>query len=53
MNPLVSTMLLSAAVAGASLTALWLVSVVKRDASIIDPAWGAGFVVIAGSGRAI
>ncbi len=26
---------------------LWLVSLVKRDSSIVDPFWGAGFVVIA------
>ena len=29
------------------LTALWVVSVYLEDASIIDPFWGAGFVVVA------
>lgn len=28
------------------LTVVWLVSVVLRDASIIDPCWGTGFVVV-------
>ncbi len=28
------------------LTLLWLVSVVKRDASIVDPFWGLGFVIL-------
>jgi steroid 5-alpha reductase family enzyme len=26
---------------------LWLISLLKRDASIVDPFWGAGFVVVA------
>ena len=25
---------------------LWLVSITKRDASIVDPYWGFGFVVL-------
>ncbi len=29
------------------MTALWVVSLVKRDASIVDPFWGLGFVAIA------
>jgi steroid 5-alpha reductase family enzyme len=31
----------------ASLTLLWLVSLARRDASLIDPFWGLGFVIIA------
>lgn len=31
----------------AAMTLLWLVSLAKRDASIIDPAWGLGFVLLA------
>ncbi|REJ94166.1 MAG: DUF1295 domain-containing protein [Planctomycetota bacterium] len=29
------------------MTLLWLLSVAKRDASIVDPFWGSGFVVVA------
>ncbi|MBX3419958.1 MAG: DUF1295 domain-containing protein [Pirellulaceae bacterium] len=29
------------------MTGLWLLSVVRRDASIVDPFWGSGFVVLA------
>lgn len=29
------------------MTGLWIVSLFKRDASIIDPCWGLGFVIIA------
>ncbi len=28
-------------------TGLWLVSLAKRDASIVDPCWGLGFVIVA------
>ena len=36
-----------AAVVGLMLL-VWLVSLVRRDASIIDPFWGSGFVLVAG-----
>ena len=29
------------------MTVLWLISVIKRDASIVDPFWGSGFIVVA------
>ena len=31
----------------ASMVLLWLISLYRRDASVVDPAWGAGFVMIA------
>lgn len=30
-----------------SMIVLWIVSLIRRDASIVDPFWGAGFVVVA------
>ena len=39
--------LVGLATALAMMTAVWLVSVVKRDAGIIDIFWGAGFVLLA------
>jgi len=47
MSPLSETMLLSLTGVAALVTAVWIASVVKRDASIIDPFWGAGFVLVA------
>jgi steroid 5-alpha reductase family enzyme len=40
-------LLLSAAVIAAAMTALWVVSLALRDASIVDIFWGAGFVLVA------
>ena len=40
-------LLVDAAVVGASMFALWLVSLPLRDASIVDPFWGFGFVLVA------
>lgn len=34
-----------AVIAGA-MTLLWLVSLVRRDASIVDPFWGSGFILV-------
>jgi len=31
----------------AVMTLLWLVSLARRDASVVDPFWGAGFVIVA------
>lgn len=33
-------------VVAAALTALWLISLLLRDASIVDPFWGTGFVIV-------
>jgi steroid 5-alpha reductase family enzyme len=42
-----SVLLWSAAGAFALLTAVWLVSLALRDVSIVDPAWGLAFVLVA------
>ena len=47
MSPLGQTLLVTLAVTLAVLFVLWLVSVVRRDASIVDPFWGCGFVIVA------
>lgn len=47
MIPLYETLLLTLATTTGIMAALWVVSLWKRDASIVDPAWGAGFVVVA------
>ena len=41
------TLALAAAVAGGAMLLLWLVSLARRDASIVDIFWGPGFVLIA------
>ncbi|MBS0205843.1 MAG: DUF1295 domain-containing protein [Planctomycetes bacterium] len=46
MSPLASALLNSLLAVVAALTCLWLVSLVRRDASIIDPFWGTGFVLV-------
>jgi len=46
-TPLLHAVLLAAAVAGAAMLLLWLVSLRLRDASIVDPFWGTGFVLLA------
>ncbi len=47
MDGLVATFALSAGAVLALLVATWLVSLALRDVSIVDIAWGLGFVVIA------
>ena len=47
MDGLVATLALSAGAVLALLIATWLVSLALRDVSIVDIAWGLGFVVIA------
>jgi steroid 5-alpha reductase family enzyme len=37
----------------ALMVVVWLISVVMRDASIVDIAWGAGFVVVAWTAFAV
>lgn len=46
MTPLTTMSLNSLIVVLAILTVLWLVSLARRDASIIDPFWGTGFVLV-------
>jgi steroid 5-alpha reductase family enzyme len=46
MTVITSTLLNSFLVLTATLTCLWLISLARRDASIIDPFWGAGFVLV-------
>jgi steroid 5-alpha reductase family enzyme len=40
----------SAGVLAAAMVLLWLVSLVRRDASIADPFWGTGFALVAWTG---
>lgn len=47
------TMLWSAAAIVALMVAVWVISVVIKDASIVDIAWGAGFVVVAWTAFAV
>lgn len=47
MSPLVQTLTVNLTVMVAAMTLLWLLSLAKRDASIIDPMWGMGFVIVA------
>jgi steroid 5-alpha reductase family enzyme len=47
-----SLMLVSAAIIASMMLALWLLSLVLRDASIVDIAWGPMFVVLAAVGAA-
>jgi steroid 5-alpha reductase family enzyme len=44
-----SVILINLAVAATGMLLLWVVSLVKKDASIVDPCWGLGFVMIAWS----
>lgn len=48
MSPLAQTLLLNLGVIATVMTLVWLVSLALKDASIIDPCWGAGFVLVAG-----
>ena len=47
MSPLATPLLVTLIVTMAMLTGLWVLSVRLRDASIVDPFWGAGFVIVA------
>lgn len=46
MSALTQTSLTAAAVVMAAMLALWLISLRVRDAGIIDPFWGCGFVLV-------
>ena len=41
------TMWLTLVAIVAMMTLVWLLSLIRRDASIVDPFWGAGFVLVA------
>jgi len=47
MSPMALTLLITLAVLLGLMTVLWLASVARRDASLVDPFWGTGFVVVA------
>jgi steroid 5-alpha reductase family enzyme len=46
MTPLTEMLLESFTCVMAMLTGLWLLSLARKDASIVDPFWGTGFVVV-------
>ena len=48
MTPLTAMLLNSVLVVIATMTCLWLFSLARRDASIVDPFWGTGFIVVTG-----
>jgi steroid 5-alpha reductase family enzyme len=52
MSPFGLTLSVNLAALVVLMTALWAVSVYVRDASIIDPCWGVGFVLVAWLSRA-
>jgi len=47
MSPLLQTLLTNLAVTLVLMFLLWLVATTRRDASIVDPFWGTGFIVVA------
>jgi steroid 5-alpha reductase family enzyme len=47
MSPLLQTLLTNLLVIQLTMAALWIVSTRRRDASIVDPFWGTGFVIVA------
>lgn len=47
MSPLYQTMLMTFVSLQSLMVMLWVISVVRRDASIVDPFWGTGFVIVA------
>jgi steroid 5-alpha reductase family enzyme len=49
MTPLPSTLLLNLSITLSGMLVLWTISLSLRNASIVDPFWGMGFVVIAWS----
>ena len=46
MTPLIAILSNSLLLVIATTTCLWLVSLVRRDASIVDPFWGMGFILV-------
>lgn len=47
LSPLSQTLLANLGVIVLAMCALWIVSLVRRDASIVDPFWGTGFASVA------
>ncbi len=47
MSPFLQTTVISLMAITAIMVVLWLAGTARRDASIIDPFWGAGFVIVA------
>lgn len=47
MAPLTQTLLVTLATLLVTMFVLWLASTFRRDASIVDPFWGTGFVIVA------
>ncbi len=47
MPPVAQISVLSLAAVATVMFVLWLISIFRRDASIVDPFWGLGFVVVA------
>lgn len=47
MSPLTQTLMMNLLVIAIIMLALWVVGIVRRDASIVDPFWGTGFVIVA------
>lgn len=47
MNPLAETLLLTSVVILGLMLLVWLISLARRDASIVDPLWGLGFAIVA------
>ncbi|MDZ4818652.1 MAG: DUF1295 domain-containing protein [Planctomycetota bacterium] len=47
MPPMTSTLVWCFIAITLTMSLLWLVSLVRRDASIVDPFWGTGFVLVA------
>ena len=47
MSPLAQTLLATWTVVLSTMIALWLLSLARRNASIVDPFWGCGFVIVA------
>ena len=46
MSLLYQTLLMTLSSLQALMLVLWLISLVRRDGSIVDPFWGAGFVIV-------
>ena len=46
MMPLTMLLLSSLLLVMATMTCLWLLSLIRRDASVVDPFWGTGFVLV-------
>lgn len=47
MSPALTSLVVAIGVIATLMSVTWLVSLVKRDASIVDPIWGLGFVLVA------